>query len=285
MRSAGRNDRAARRRSQDDALGARPSTRRGAAEREAVHGEPLERRRRAASSRRRAPRSRGWPCPAATAAGTTSGARRAPCGAATSAAISHDGDAHDDDRDEQRRATYPRAASIRSAADRATSSAGRTAPSSTWRSRRGTSRRRAGQVATEVGRVDAAAGEVGRVENVGCRGGVVERDLARPIRRRAAARGRRGGRCAPGRADSTRATSAQSSRPVSTIAACTTREGGLEPDHAVRGGVPLALLRLDRVRRVVGGDDVDRAVGEAPRAAPRTSSSRRSGGFTLKRAS
>ena len=39
-------------------------------------------------------------------------------------------------------------------------------------------------------------------------------------------------------------------------------ERGLEPDHAVRGRVPVALLRLDRVRRVVGGDDVDRAVGE-----------------------
>ena len=39
-------------------------------------------------------------------------------------------------------------------------------------------------------------------------------------------------------------------------------ERGLEPDHAVRGRIPLALLRLDRVRRVVGRDDVDRAVGE-----------------------
>ncbi len=62
-------------------------------------------------------------------------------------------------------------------------------------------------------------------------------------------------------------------------------EGGLEPDHAVRGGVPLALLRLDRVGSVVGRDDVDGAVGEGARAAPRTSSARRSGGFTLNRGS
>ena len=39
-------------------------------------------------------------------------------------------------------------------------------------------------------------------------------------------------------------------------------EGGLEPDHAVGRGLPFALLRLDRVRGVVGRDDVDRAVGE-----------------------
>ena len=36
----------------------------------------------------------------------------------------------------------------------------------------------------------------------------------------------------------------------------------LEPDHAVRGRVPLARLRLGRMRCVVGRDDVDRAVGE-----------------------
>ena len=40
------------------------------------------------------------------------------------------------------------------------------------------------------------------------------------------------------------------------------RQRGLVADHAVRGRVPLALLGLDRVRRVVGGDDVDGAVGE-----------------------
>ena len=37
---------------------------------------------------------------------------------------------------------------------------------------------------------------------------------------------------------------------------------GLEPDHAHRGGGPLAALRLRRVRGVVGGDRVDRTVGE-----------------------
>ncbi len=36
----------------------------------------------------------------------------------------------------------------------------------------------------------------------------------------------------------------------------------LETDHAVRGRVPLARLRLGGVRSVVGRDDVDRAVGE-----------------------
>ena len=58
------------------------------------------------------------------------------------------------------------------------------------------------------------------------------------------------------------------------------RERGLEPDHAVGGGIPLALLRLDRVRSVVGRDDVDRAVGEG--GAQRLDVLwRRSGGLTL----
>ena len=36
----------------------------------------------------------------------------------------------------------------------------------------------------------------------------------------------------------------------------------LEPDHAEAGLLPGALLRFRRVRRVIRGDDVDRAVGE-----------------------
>ena len=39
-------------------------------------------------------------------------------------------------------------------------------------------------------------------------------------------------------------------------------QGGLKPSHAESGGAPLGLLVLQRVRRVVGGDAVDRAVGE-----------------------
>ena len=39
-------------------------------------------------------------------------------------------------------------------------------------------------------------------------------------------------------------------------------ERRLEADHAVGRGIPLALLGLDRVRCVVGRDDVDGAVGE-----------------------
>ena len=38
---------------------------------------------------------------------------------------------------------------------------------------------------------------------------------------------------------------------------------GLQAGHAERGRAPLAVLVLARVRRVVGGDDVDRAVGQA----------------------
>ena len=40
------------------------------------------------------------------------------------------------------------------------------------------------------------------------------------------------------------------------------RQRGLEPEHAGRGLVERLLLRLLRVRRVVGGDGVDRAVGQ-----------------------
>src|SRR5690606_8772787 len=39
-------------------------------------------------------------------------------------------------------------------------------------------------------------------------------------------------------------------------------EGGLEPEHAAGGVVPLLLLLLGRVRGVVGGDRVDGAVGQ-----------------------
>ena len=39
---------------------------------------------------------------------------------------------------------------------------------------------------------------------------------------------------------------------------------GLQAGHAVRGGRPLGLLGLDRVRRVVGGHAVDGAVGQPP---------------------
>ena len=39
-------------------------------------------------------------------------------------------------------------------------------------------------------------------------------------------------------------------------------ERGLEADRAGRGLVELGLLLLDGVRRVVGRDDVDRAVGQ-----------------------
>jgi hypothetical protein len=60
-------------------------------------------------------------------------------------------------------------------------------------------------------------------------------------------------------------------------------EGGLEPDHAVRGRVPLALLGLDRVGCVVGRDDVDGAVGERGAERVDVLAARRSGGFTLKR--
>ena len=47
------------------------------------------------------------------------------------------------------------------------------------------------------------------------------------------------------------------------------RERRLEADRAGRRSVELGLLLLDRVRRVVGGDRVDRAVGEPLRGAPR----------------
>jgi len=40
------------------------------------------------------------------------------------------------------------------------------------------------------------------------------------------------------------------------------RQRRLQPGHSHRRGVPLAVLGLDRVRRVVGGDGVDRAVGQ-----------------------
>jgi hypothetical protein len=40
------------------------------------------------------------------------------------------------------------------------------------------------------------------------------------------------------------------------------RDGGLQAGHAGQGGAPLGLLVLQGVRRVVGGDAVDRAVGE-----------------------
>ena len=40
------------------------------------------------------------------------------------------------------------------------------------------------------------------------------------------------------------------------------RQRGLQAEHAERGGLPLAVLVLVRVRRVVGGDDVDGAVGQ-----------------------
>ena len=40
------------------------------------------------------------------------------------------------------------------------------------------------------------------------------------------------------------------------------RERGLEAEHPEGGGRPLAVLVLEGVRRVVGGDDVDGAVGE-----------------------
>ena len=62
----------------------------------------------------------------------------------------------------------------------------------------------------------------------------------------------------------------------------TTDSAVSSPIMPERGRAPLAFLVLAGVRRVVGGDDVDRAVGQRRRAAPRRRSAVRSGGLTLK---
>ncbi len=59
------------------------------------------------------------------------------------------------------------------------------------------------------------------------------------------------------------------------------RQRRLEPDDAVRRLVELDVLLVAVVRRVVGGDRVDRAVGERRRAAPRRRRRVRSGGVIL----
>ena len=86
---------------------------------------------------------------------------------------------------------------------------------------------------------------------------------------------------AAGRTDIRSATPCQSSRPVSTIVSMTTESACSSPSIPGRACGPLALLVLHRVGGVVGGDGVDRAVGQPGPHAPATSSSVRSGGLTL----
>ena len=59
------------------------------------------------------------------------------------------------------------------------------------------------------------------------------------------------------------------------------RHRRLEADDAERRAVELDVLLVGVVRRVVGGDDVDAAVGDALRASRRDPLASRSGGFIL----
>ena len=58
------------------------------------------------------------------------------------------------------------------------------------------------------------------------------------------------------------------------------RDRGLEPDDAERRAVELDVLLVVVMRRVIGGDHVDAAVGDAGSIASRSRASR-SGGFIL----
>ena len=58
-------------------------------------------------------------------------------------------------------------------------------------------------------------------------------------------------------------------------------ERRLQPDDPVGRVVELPLLRVVVVRRVIGADDVDRAVAQSPAGSPPGPSGSRSGGFIL----
>ncbi len=68
-----------------------------------------------------------------------------------------------------------------------------------------------------------------------------------------------------GRHESAPSTSAQRHDPGVDQLGDRHRERGLDPEHPRRRLLERALLGLGRVRRVVGGDRVDRAVGERRR--------------------
>ena len=67
---------------------------------------------------------------------------------------------------------------------------------------------------------------------------------------------------------------------------CTSRssvnaDGGFQADNAERAFFELLHLFAARVRRVIGGDDVDGAVRRCPCVTAPTSQCERSGGFIL----
>ena len=101
-------------------------------------------------------------------------------------------------------------------------------------------------------------------------------------RARAGRRGRRPRGSSPARADSASIARASDDDPGVDELGEDDRERRLQADRARGRAVELRLLLLDRVRRVVGRDRVDRAVGEPRRAAPSRSSAVRSGGFIFR---